>query len=312
MPVKKFPLFGIAEQLEKASKLDGAKEIYQKALEVSSSSKGQQVVDNFSSNLLVEDVKKEAQAGIERVEEKMRGKLKKIIKGRGLAIDVEVDKLKPLKEVQDLMPAISVRDFKRMAVDIRERGVQVPLVILNDSFEIICGFNRWRAAKSCDLPIVPAFIADMSREEAIKYAIQDNLNRRHMTMEEKTGLARILLQKRGKRTVGRPKQVDADKLKEAKEEGFPLTIRDIADVTGLSKSKVDREEKKMSQMGQFPKPKTFCLEKESHRFPEVKGDQLQELVEIIQTKVELLVSNLNLTIEDKIRAEITFFVKRKE
>ena len=309
-----FPLLGIAEQLEKASKLEGAKEIYQKALDVSLSSKGQEIVDSIViPTIVVSDIKKEAEDGIVRVEEKMRDKLKQIIKGKGLAIDMEVNKLLPFKEVQDFMPPIDIRDFKRLVEDIKVRGVQVPLVILNDTFEIICGFNRWRAAKEVGLDIVPAYIATMSREEAVRYATLDNLNRRHLTMEEKTGMVRLLLQRRGKRTVGRPKATEIKKIKGANEKGIPITIQGISDATGVSVRKIKYENKEMVHPCTInPKPHSFFIEKIPHRFPEVKGDQLNELVEIMQTKLAILLDNLNLTDKDKVRAEVTFFVKRKE
>lgn len=309
MSTSKFPLFGIAEQLEKASKLEGAKEIYQKALEVSTSKDGQRKVDNvMTASIPVAEIKKVAEESIERVEEKMRNNLKKIVKGKGLAIDVEVDKLQPFKEVQDIMPAIDHRDFQRMAVDIKERGVQVPLVILSDTFEIICGYNRWRAAKEADLDVVPAYLAYMERDAAIKYALKDNLNRRHLTMAEKTGLVRELLRRRGKRTVGRPKTAEAEKIKKAKEEGFPVTLREIADTVGVSERTVD----KIAATCGISKPRAYSLEKIPMRFPEVRGDELEDLVDLIQKRLDLEVAKLNIEHNDKIRAELTFYIKWKE
>jgi len=313
MSTNRFPLFGIAEQLEKASKLEGAKEIYQKALEVSQSNKSSQIIEKVGSvGVTSLEIKKEAEEGIQRVEEKMRGKLKKIIKGKGLAIDIEVDKLIPFKEVQELIPPIDARDFNRVASDIKDRGVQVPLVVLSDTFEIICGFNRWRAAKAAGLEVVPAYIASMTREEAIKYAIKDNLNRRHLTMAEKTNLVVVLLQKRGKRTVGRPTKLEAEKIKKAKEDGFPVTIKDISEVVNVAPGTVKKVQKEIGQNDQLPKPRLYFLEKVPHKFPEVRGDRFGELIELIRTKMDVIADNLELTENDKVRAELTFFVKRKE
>lgn len=198
-----------------------------------------------------------------------------------------------------------------MADDIKDRGVQVPLVVLNETFEIICGFNRWRAAKEVGLDVVPAYVAVMTREEAIKYAIKDNLNRRHLTMTEKTGLVVILLKKRGKRTVGRPTRLESEKIKKAKEEGLPVTIRDIADIVGVSSGTVKKEMKSIGQNDQL-KQRAFFLEKVPNKFPEVRGDRLDELVSLISSKMAVVADNLGLTEQDKVRAELTFFIKRKE
>lgn len=308
--LNKFPFIGAAEELERCAKFDGAKEIYQKALEVANRPNAQSTIDKVTRiKTTAEEVKKQALEGITRVEEKARNKLKKIIKGKGMAIDLNPNDLKPLEEVQEAMPPIDARDYVRMKEDILARGVQVPLVVLDGTNEIICGYNRWRAAKDAKLEVVPGYVAEMTREEAIVYAIKDNLNRRHMTMAEKTSMVQELLKRRGKQTVGRPRKEVVAKRKE----GLPITIRGIADAVGVNKNTVVEIGKRIVwNPYNSPKLSSFFIEKIPVKFREVKGNLWHDLKDEILEKVPSTLENLNLSEEDKVRAEITFYVKRKE
>ena len=66
-----------------------------------------------------------------------------------------------------------------LAQSIRDKGVLQPLLVRprGDSFEIVAGERRWRAAGLAGLTEVPVIIRDLSDREALEIAIVENLQR---------------------------------------------------------------------------------------------------------------------------------------
>ncbi|MGB9619736.1 MAG: ParB/RepB/Spo0J family partition protein, partial [Armatimonadota bacterium] len=67
-----------------------------------------------------------------------------------------------------------------LAMSIRERGVLEPIVVRptgNDSYEIVMGERRWRAAQMAGLNQIPAIIREMSDEDAATDALLENFQR---------------------------------------------------------------------------------------------------------------------------------------
>jgi ParB family transcriptional regulator, chromosome partitioning protein len=72
-------------------------------------------------------------------------------------------------------------DLKDLAASIREKGVLQPIVVRPtdgpDSFEIVAGERRWRAAQLAKLHEVPVIIREFSDSESLEIAIIENVQR---------------------------------------------------------------------------------------------------------------------------------------
>src|SRR5712675_1392998 len=87
----------------------------------------------------------------------------------------------------------SETELDELAASIRERGIIQPIVVrtvrgATDSFEIIAGERRWRAAQRAGLHEVPIIVHEASDSEALELAIIENVQRADLNpLEEATG-----------------------------------------------------------------------------------------------------------------------------
>ncbi len=87
----------------------------------------------------------------------------------------------------------SEAQIEELAVSIRERGLVQPLVVRpvrgeHESYEIVAGERRWRAAQRANLHEVPVVVRALSDKEAIEIAIIENVQRADLNaIEEATG-----------------------------------------------------------------------------------------------------------------------------
>ena len=87
----------------------------------------------------------------------------------------------------------SESELEELAGSIRERGIIQPIVVRTargavDSFEIIAGERRWRAAQRAGLHDVPIVVHEASDSEALEIAIIENVLRADLNpLEEATG-----------------------------------------------------------------------------------------------------------------------------
>lgn len=121
--------------------------------------------------------------------------MKKI--GNSLKIWQVLEPSPEIVEIQDLMP-INQDDYDRLKADIQENGFRDPLKVYPKGTKhfIIGGFNRWKIAQ--ELKYSQPLSVDVYQGTAQEYrdlAVQDNLNRRHFTAEEKRGLIKYFLKK---------------------------------------------------------------------------------------------------------------------
>ncbi len=81
---------------------------------------------------------------------------------------------------------------------VREKGVLQPLLVRHlagdrDSYEIIAGERRWRAAQLAQLHEVPVVVMDMDDSEALEVALVENIQRQDLTpLEEAEGYKRLM------------------------------------------------------------------------------------------------------------------------
>jgi len=87
-------------------------------------------------------------------------------------------------------------DLEELASSIRERGIIQPIVVRArglDSYEIIAGERRWRAAQRAGLHEVPIVVLDVSDAEALELAVIENVQRTDLNpIEEATGYVALM------------------------------------------------------------------------------------------------------------------------
>jgi len=112
---------------------------------------------------------------------------------------------------------MSPQALEDLANSIKSQGIIQPIVVrpLNDnSYEIIAGERRWRAAQLAEIDTVPCIIKDVPDESAVAIALIENIQREDLNaMEEAIALDRLLTE-------------------------FELTHQEVADAVGKSRTTV--------------------------------------------------------------------------
>ena len=112
---------------------------------------------------------------------------------------------------------MSEEALEELASSIRSQGIIQPIVVrpvADNSYEIIAGERRWRAAQIAKLDVVPCIIKDVPDEAAVAIALIENIQREDLNaMEEAIALSRLLNE-------------------------FELTHQQVADAVGKSRTTV--------------------------------------------------------------------------
>ena len=88
-------------------------------------------------------------------------------------------------------------ELEALASSIRERGVIQPILVRSmqgtpDTYEIIAGERRWRAAQRAGLHDVPIVLIEASDRESLEFAIIENVQRADLNpLEEAAGYKRL-------------------------------------------------------------------------------------------------------------------------
>lgn len=91
-------------------------------------------------------------------------------------------------------------DLEELAASIRERDIIQPIVVRTvvgsvDSFEIIAGERRWRAAQRAGLHDVPVVVVEADDRQALEFAIIENIQRADLNpLEEARGYENLIAQ----------------------------------------------------------------------------------------------------------------------
>ena len=96
----------------------------------------------------------------------------------------------------------SQSQLEELAASIRERGLVQPLVVrpsLTDaeSFEIVAGERRWRAAQLANLHQVPVIVRELTDQEAVELAIIENVQREDLNAIEEGEGYKLLMDGHG-------------------------------------------------------------------------------------------------------------------
>ena len=151
--------------------------------------------------------------------------------------DFPPEKLKPspeLKEVQHIMP-ISKPDYDNLKADIKKsKEIRDPIKVYSSKgeFLILGGLNRCKIAIGLGIKLVPIEIYRLTASKRKELVINDNLNRRHLTREQKQQLIDYFLKK-----------------------GPDKSNRAIAEETGTDHKTVKARRNKLESTGEIPQLK---------------------------------------------------------
>ena len=120
-------------------------------------------------------------------------------------VNTELNDIKSTKEIpieflvaNEYQPRIHFDDTKakELLESVKSKGILQPLLVRTkgkDSYEIIAGERRWRAAQAAGLHQVPVVIRELSDEEALEVAIIENIQRHDLNpIEEALGYKRLM------------------------------------------------------------------------------------------------------------------------
>jgi hypothetical protein len=118
-------------------------------------------------------------------------------KVKDIRSDVKIDNISlspELEEVQSYMP-IDKHDRDLLKKDIETNGLREPVkaYIKDRKFFILTGFNRLEILRELNYKSIPVEVVTIPEEKRKQLAIDDNLNRRHFTQEQKEQLINLFL-----------------------------------------------------------------------------------------------------------------------
>ena len=102
-------------------------------------------------------------------------------------IAISIEKLYPFEGHP--YKVLDNEEMEALTESIHTEGILSPLIVRplegTDGYEVISGHRRLRAAQRAGLSEVPAFVYEISREEAVIMLVDSNLHREHILPSEK-------------------------------------------------------------------------------------------------------------------------------
>ena len=130
--------------------------------------------------------------------------------------------------IHDIMPnanqprkTFSEEKIDELSKSIKEHGIIQPIVVRKkgESYEIVAGERRWRAARKAELGRVPCLIRELSDEQNMLIAIIENMQREDLNpVEEAEGLHQMIVtfgmtQEQISKSVGKSRPYIANSLR---------------------------------------------------------------------------------------------------
>ena len=77
-------------------------------------------------------------------------------------------------------------ELERLRLSVAQQGILQPLLVrhMDDSYELIAGERRLRAAKEANLTHVPVFVKDLTDEQVLEVSIIENIQRENLNVLE--------------------------------------------------------------------------------------------------------------------------------
>jgi ParB family chromosome partitioning protein len=91
--------------------------------------------------------------------------------------------------------------LSELAASVKEKGVLTPILVRplgHDSYEIVAGERRWRAAQMAKLHDVPVVVREMADSEALEIAIIENVQRADLNAIEEAAAYQELMTRFGR------------------------------------------------------------------------------------------------------------------
>ncbi len=115
--------------------------------------------------------------------------------GRGAPRRLPIEQVRP--SARNPRRTFLDEGLEELAASIREKGIIQPIVVRplkgDDSFEIVAGERRWRAAQRAALHEVPVVVLDLDDREALEVAIIENVQRADLNpVEEAQGFDALM------------------------------------------------------------------------------------------------------------------------
>lgn len=101
--------------------------------------------------------------------------------------------------------SVDKNEYNELRDSIMEFGIITPLIVnkVDNGFEIISGHRRWQIAKELNFDVVPVYVKDFSKEEAVINFVDCNLSREKILPSEKARAYKMkhdAMKKQGART----------------------------------------------------------------------------------------------------------------
>ncbi len=133
-------------------------------------------------------------------------------------------------------------ELQSLVESIKDKGILQPILVRRiegeaNTYEIIAGERRWRAAQAAKLHQVPVIIREFNDEDALEIALVENLQRQDLTpIEEAQGYKRLLeefslTQDQVSKRVGKSRSHVANMMRLL---GLPEEVREMLDDGRLS------------------------------------------------------------------------------
>ncbi|MBR6598788.1 MAG: ParB/RepB/Spo0J family partition protein, partial [Oscillospiraceae bacterium] len=113
--------------------------------------------------------------------------------------DIQVKKTLRVSEIEPnrLQPRKNFNEeaIASLAESVKEHGIIQPLLVrpYNNSYQIVAGERRWRAAKMLAMEEIPVIIKELSDAEAMQLALIENLQREDLNpIEEASGYKELV------------------------------------------------------------------------------------------------------------------------
>ena len=108
-------------------------------------------------------------------------------------LELKISEIEPNRDQP--RKAFDEEQLEELADSIRKYGVLQPLLVQKkgESYEIIAGERRWRAAKLAGLKMIPAVIREYSPQQAMEIALIENVQREDLNpIEEAQAYQRLM------------------------------------------------------------------------------------------------------------------------
>jgi ParB family chromosome partitioning protein len=108
---------------------------------------------------------------------------------------VKIDQVRPspFQPREDFNP----QDLEDLTQSIKEKGIIQPVLVRRkgDTFELIAGERRYRAAKSLNLQEIPVIVKDVNDQDSLEIALIENIQRQNLNCIEEARAYQFLIEK---------------------------------------------------------------------------------------------------------------------